>query len=409
VTDLTREHALALDANDPLAHFRDRFVVSDEKQIYLDGNSLGRLPLSTVDRLERVVRSEWGEQLIGAWDRWMSLPFTVGDLAGEHLLGAAPGQVAFGDSTSVNFYRLAVAALDARPGRRVIVTDDDNFPTDRYILQGLAAARDLELRLVRTDLSEGASLEAVGAAVDEDTALLSLSHVAYRSGAYVDMAAYTRVAHDAGALVLWDLSHAAGSVPVHLDADGADLAVGCSYKYLNGGPGSPALLYVRSALQDRLRNPVQGWFGQTDMFVMGPSYDPLEGIGRWLVGSPAILQLAAVEEGVRLLAEAGIEPLRGKGMALTSYLIDLADDWLTPLGFTLASPRDPARRGSHVTLHHADARQITQALITRENVVPDYREPDRVRIGPAPISTRYVEVWDGMDRLRHLVETKSYS
>jgi kynureninase len=308
----------------------------------------------------------------------------------------------------VNLYKLAAAALDARPGRRVIVTDDDNFPTDLYVLQGLAEQRGLDLRLVHTDIDGGISYGAVADAVRDDVALLCLSHVAYRSGALGDMAALSALVHDAGALVLWDLSHAAGSVPVRLDADGADLAVGCTYKYLCGGPGAPAFLYVRRELQRALRSPIQGWFAQRDQFTMAGAFDPVETIGRFLVGSPPILQIAAVEEGARLLAEAGIDALRTKGVALTSYLIELADAWLAPLGFRVASPRDPARRGSHVSLHHPQAWQISQALIAKAGVVPDYRTPERLRLGPAPLSTRYVDVWEGLDRLRRLVDSGAH-
>ena len=287
------------------------------------------------------------------------------------------------------------------------MTDDDNFPTDRYVLEGMAGQRGAQLRLLHTDLDEGVSARAVRAAVRTDTALVSLSHVAYRSGALADMAALTAVAHEAGALTLWDLSHSVGSVPVELDSCGADLAVGCSYKYLNAGPGAPAFLYVRQDLQSRLRQPVQGWFGQRDQFAMGPGYDPAPGIDRFLTGSPNIIGTVAVEEGARLLGEAGIGALRAKGVLLTDYLIALADAWLTPLGCVLASPRDASRRGSHVSLRHPEAQRISQALI-QAGVVGDYRTPDRLRLGPAPISTRFTDVWDALDTTRKIIETKAY-
>lgn len=407
MTSSSREHAEQLDAADPLAAFRDRFVVTDPDLVYLDGNSLGRLPLSTVDRLSAVVREEWGAGLIRSWSTWLDLPTTVGDRIGATLLGAAPGQVAVSDSTTINIYKLAAAAVSARPGRKVIVTDDDNFPTDTYVLQGLAEQHGMTLRTIHTDIDSGLDPAAVAAALDGDVALVLLSHVAYRSGAVADMATISALAHDAGALVLWDLSHAAGSVPVHLDDAGADLAVGCTYKYLCGGPGAPAFLYVRRDLQQHVRNPIQGWFGQRDQFAMGQAYDPVVGIGQFQVGTPPVLQLVAVQQGVELLAAAGIDALRAKGMAMTSYLIDLADEWLAPLGFAVASPRDPARRGSHVSLHHPQAWQLTQALIER-GVVPDYRTPDRVRLGPAPLSTRYVDVWDGLAALRDIAATGAH-
>jgi kynureninase len=401
MTDLTRAYAETLDAADPLAAFRDRFVL-DPTVIYLDGNSLGRLPASTAERLRRAVEEEWGAGLIRSWADWMSLSAEVGDLIGTGILGARPGEVIVSDSTTVNLYKLAAAALDARPGRRVVVIDDDNFPTDLYVFQGLAAQRGLELRIVHTDLDAGLDPGALRAAVDTDVALVSLSHVAYRSGALVDMAAITRIAHDAGALTLWDLSHAAGSVPVPLSAAGADLAVGCTYKYLNGGPGAPAFLYVRSELQAALRQPIWGWFGQADQFTMGARYDPVPGIERFTVGTPSVLATYAVAEGARIVAEAGIGRLRAKGMALTSYLIELADAVLAPLGFSVASPRDAERRGAHVSLHHPAAWQVCQALLHR-NVVPDFRTPDRLRLGPAPLYTRFTEVWEGVDRMRAIV------
>jgi len=290
----------------------------------------------------------------------------------------------------------------------VLLTDDDNFPTDSYVFQGLAAARGLELRLITTDLDEGLTLSAVREALDDDVALASFSHVAYRSGAIADLTGITAATHEAGALALWDLSHSAGSVPVPLRSSGADLAVGCTYKYLCGGPGAPAFLYVRSDLQDELRQPIWGWFGQRDQFDMAGQYDAAPGLTRFLVGTPPVLSMIGVREGVRVVAEAGIDALRAKGQALTSYLIELADQWLTPLGFRLASPRDAARRGSHVTLHHPDAWRICRALIEKYDVVPDFRTPDRLRLGPAPLTTSYADVWEGLDRLRRLVESGAH-
>ena len=402
-----RSHAEELDAADPLAGFRDRFVREDPSLIYLDGNSLGPLPRATRARIAEVVAEEWGAGLVRSWHRWIELPGQVGDLLGEHLIGAAPGQVAVCDSTTVNLYKLACAALDARPGRRVIVTDDDNFPTDRYVLQGIAAQRGGELRMIGTDPDQGLAADALRAAVDERTALVSLSHVAYRSGALADMTAITAIAHEAGALALWDLCHSAGAVPVELDASGADLAVGCTYKYLNAGPGAPAFLYVRRELQQALRQPVWGWFGQRDQFDMGRVYEPAPGIGQFLTGTPQIIGTVAVQEGARLLAEAGIARLRAKAVALTGYLIGLADAWLAPHGVTVASPRPAERRGAHVTLAHPEAWQISQALIQR-GVIGDYRTPDRLRLGPAAAYTRFTDVWDALDILRQIMTDQTY-
>ncbi len=402
---IQRAEAEALDAGDPLRTFRDRFVEPEPGAIYLDGNSLGRLPLATVSRLREVVESEWAGGLVRSWEHWIDLPTQVGDLIGKHLLGARPGEVVVSDSTTVNLYKLAAAACDARPERGVIVTDSDNFPTDRYTLAGLAQSRGMTLRIVDSDPVSGPGPADVEAALDERVALVSLSHVAYRSGALLDLPGITAAAHRVGALTLWDLSHAAGSVPVDLAASDVDLAVGCGYKYLNGGPGAPAFLYVRSDLQSSLRQPIWGWFGQRGQFAMGERYDPEPDVRRFLTGTPAVLGLAALEEGVRLLAEAGLDRLRAKGMALTELARTLAEESLVPLGFELASPADPARRGSHLTLRHPDAFAISRALIADANVIGDFRTPDCLRLGPAPISTRFTEVWDALDRLRRLVET----
>ncbi len=418
-----RAAALELDACDPLAALRDGFVFADPGLLYLDGNSLGRLPRATAERISQAVRDEWGAGLVRSWEHWISLPARAGDLLGEHLLGAAPGQVVVCDNTTINLYKLANAALDARPDGNVIITDDDNFPTDRYVLAGIARARRCELRLIHSDMNEGLATAALrdalagggGSAASGGrgaggarAALVSLSHVAYRSGALLDMARITQLVHDAGAMMLWDLCHSAGAVQVELDAAGADLATGCTYKYLNAGPGSPAFLYVRRELQDELTQPVWGWFGQRDQFAMGPAYDPQPGIGRFLTGSPPVTGIVAVEEGARLLAEAGIDRLSAKGVRLTEYLIGLADAWVAPLGCALASPRDARRRGSHVCLCHPEAWRIYRALAAA-GVIGDYRAPDRLRLGLAPITTRYVDVWDAMDRLRHIIASKAYA
>jgi kynureninase len=403
-TDPTdRGRARALDAADPLAPFVAESIVAEPDLLYLDGNSLGRLTHRARRRLLQVIDDEWAGGLVRSWEAWIDLPVQVGDALAQHLLGAEPGEVVVGDATTVSLYKAASGAIAARPGARAVVTDDDNFPTDRYVLEGLAARHGLEYREVRSDPVDGPDADTIAAALD-GAALLCLSHVAYGSGALADMAGLTALAHEHGALVVWDLSHSVGSVPIQLAAAGADLAVGCTYKYVNGGPGAPAFTYVRRDLQGELRQPIWGWFGQRDQFAMGPRYRPVDGIGSWLTGSPAVLGLACVDAGVALLADAGIERLRAKGMALTSLIVDLADAWLTPLGFSLASPRAAERRGSHVALAHADGWRIAQALIDVAGVVPDFRAPERLRLGPAPIATRFVDVWDALDRLRRLVE-----
>jgi kynureninase len=394
----------ALDAADPLAPFRRRFVIPDPDVIYLDGNSLGRPPLRAIERVARVTTEEWAGELIRGWDHWLAAPRRIGDLLGTGLLGANADEVAICDSTTVNFYRLASAALEARPGRRIIVTDRANFPTDRYVLEGLGRDWDREIGWLDPDPIDGPTVDDVAAVLRQhegDIALVTLSHVNYRSAAIADLPAITGLAHAAGALVLWDLSHSAGSVPVGLAEHGVDLAVGCTYKYLNGGPGAPAYLYIRSELQAELRNPIQGWFGQADQFEMGQGFRPMAGIGGWLTGTPGVLGLAAAEEGIRVSVEAGIEAIRAKGVALTEYAIALHDAWLAPLGFTLGSPRDAARRGSHLSVRRADARELTQALIDA-GVIPDFRAPDSVRLGLSPLTTSFSDVARGIATLARL-------
>ena len=399
---LDRAYAEKLDAADPLAGYRERFLLEDPALIYLNGNSLGALPRATLARMESVYREEWGAALARSWDHWVDLPARAGDVVGE-LIGAASGQVIVTDNTTVNLYKLATAALDARPGRRVLITDHDNFPTDRYVLAGLAARRGLELRMLDTDIDQGLDPDLVRAAVDSGTALVSLSHVAYRSGALADMAAVTGIVQRAGALMLWDLCHSVGAVPVDLDGCGADLAVGCTYKYLNAGPGAPAFAYVCARLREELRQPIWGWFSQRDQFDMGPGYDPAPGMAKFLTGTPSIPGTAAVEEGARLLLEAGMAPMRAKSMRLTAYLIELADAWLVPLGCAIATPREAGRRGGHVSFCHPRAEQIV-ARLASGGVITDYRTPDRFRFGLPALTTRFTDVWDGAEAARALIE-----
>jgi kynureninase len=363
--------------------------------------------VATRRRLRRLVESEWGIDLIRGWDRWISLATDAGDVIAT-LIDAAPGEVVVADSTSVNLYKLAAAALDARPGRRVIVTDDDNFPTDRYVLAGLADARGYSVRTVKSNMDDGVSTADVAPALDRDTALVSLSHVAYRSGAIADLPGITAAAHEAGALALWDLSHSVGSVPVPLTGAGVDLAVGCTYKHINGGPGAPAFLYVRTDLQSRLRQPIWGWFGQRDQFAMGPRYEPTSGIERFMAGTPSVLGLTAVDAGVELILEAGVERVQDKALALTELVVALHDERLAPLGLRLNTPRVPSRRGAHISLGHDEGWRLCRALIERADVIPDFRPPDTVRLGFAPLYSRFVDVWDAVDRLARLVETGEY-
>jgi kynureninase len=397
------ERARALDAADPLAPYRERFVVPDPGLVYLDGTSLGRPPLAAVEAVERIAHHEWPGDLVRGWDRWLDLPLRVGDRLATGVLGAEAGEVAVTDSTTVNLYRLASAALDARPGRGAIAIARSEFPTDRYVVEGLAAARGLTIRWIDSDPVEGVTVGDIDRVLDADVALLVLSHVNYRSAAIADLPAITARVGDAGAFVVWDLSHSAGSVPVELRAAGADLAVGCTYKYLNGGPGSPGYLYVRHDLQAELRPPIQGWFAQADQFAMGSGFRRRDGIAGWLVGTPGIIGLAAAEAGVALAAEAGIGAIRAKGIDLTEYAIELHDAWLAPLGCSLGSPRDPARRGAHVAIRHPDAKRLTTDLIAR-GVITDFRAPDSIRVGLSPLTTSFEEVHRGLAALRDVFE-----
>ncbi|HVM10751.1 MAG TPA: kynureninase [Acidimicrobiales bacterium] len=390
----TRADAEALDAADPLAAVRDLFEIDDASPIYADGNSLGRLSRASRAALEHHVAQEWGRTLIGSWDEWFDLPERVGDAIGRHFLGAAAGQTVVADSTTVNFYKLAVAALRSSGRRRVVVTDRGNFPTDRFVLQGL----DVDIELVPEDPST-ADVAAVLDRRRGEIALVTLSLVSYRSGALLDLPAITRASHEHGALVLWDLSHAVGAVEVGLDAHDVDLAVGCTYKYLNGGPGAPAFLYVASRLHGDLRNPIQGWFGADDQFAMGADYSPAPGVRQFLSGTPPVTALRSVEAAVDTLRAAGIGPLAAKGRQLSAFTVELADERLEHLGFTVATPRQPDARGAHVALRHDDAWRICQALIAAGGVVPDFREPDIVRLGFAPAYTRFVDVYDAIERI----------
>jgi kynureninase len=396
-----RTAAEEMDRSDVLASFRDRFPIDDAGPIYMDGNSLGRPSWAVRDAIEQGM-DVWQDRLVGAWSEWIDLPTAVGDRIGR-LVGAAPGQMLACDSTSVNLYKLADAALAARPDRTVIVTDSNDFPTDRYVLAGLARHRSRQLRLIPSDPVDGVDPSQLASAVDRETALVALSHVNYRSAARLDLAEAAEIAHRHGALTLWDLSHSVGSVPVELDAAGADLAVGCSYKYLNGGPGAPAWLYVRHDLIPELRQPVWGWFGHRDQFEMGPRYEPADGITRFLTGSPPIFGLLAVRAGADLLVEAGIDRLWAKSQALLSLLETLVSEHLLPTGATLASPANPDRRGAHLAISHPEALPWCQALIERDLVVPDFRTPDVIRLGPAPIYTRFVDVFDAVSRMREVL------
>ena len=398
---MSSQPASQLDAADPLTRFRSRFVAADDPSVvaYLDGNSLGRPLTVTGERLAAFVAGEWGRGLIRSWDdAWMAEPVTVGDRLAEVALGAAPGQVIVADSTTVLLYKLIMAGVGARPGRDEVVIDVANFPTDRFIVDGIAADRGLSVRYLTPSHAAGVRPADVAAAIGDRTALVVLSHVAYRSGFLADMAAITRAAHEAGALILWDLCHSAGVLPIELDACDVDLAAGCTYKYLNGGPGSPAFCYVATRLQEELRQPVWGWMGASDPFAMAAEYRPATGIRKFISGTPPVLAMQPLKDMLELITEAGLAAVRRKSVALTEHAIGLADEVLAPLGAVLASPRDAAERGSHVTVDHPRFAEVTAAL-WKSGVIPDFRPPDGIRIGLSPLSTSFAELERGVEAI----------
>lgn len=398
----TLDDVRRLDREDPLAGFRDRFLPIEDPGVvaYLDGNSLGRPPSATLRRLHELVTREWGTGMIRSWERgWLDMPERVGDRLGTVCLGAAPGQVIVADSTTVCLYKALRAAVALRPGRTELVTDTDNFPTDRYVVAAVAEELGLTVRWIESDPRSGVTVERLAEAVGEATAVVTLSHVSYRSAYIADMAAITGLAHAAGAVAVWDLCHSVGVIPVGLDDTGADFAVGCTYKFLNAGPGAPAFLYARAEHHERFSQPVSGWMGARDIFQMAPRFQPAEGIRRALSGTPSVLGMVGVEQGVELIAEAGIHRVRAKSTALTRLAIELSDRWLAPLGFSVASPREDDLRGGHVTVAHPRAAEISRALI-EAGVVIDFRTPDGVRIGLSPLSTGFTELGLALERAR---------
>lgn len=374
--------------------------------IYLDGNSLGRLPGDAVKLAGDLVQRQWGERLIRSWNEgWWEAPQRIGAKIAR-LIGAQSDEVIVADSTSVNLFKLVVAALRARPDRTRILTDDLNFPSDVYVLSGIADMLGGRHSVEITPSPDGihGPAQAIKAQLDQETALVTLSHTVFKSGYVYDMADITGAVHAAGGLTLWDLSHSAGSVPVDLNGSGADLAIGCTYKYLNGGPGAPAFLYVRRDLQAQLGNPISGWLGRANPFDFGLDYRPEAGIRRFLTGTPPMLSLAMIEPGVDLLLEAGMDRLRAKSVAQTDYLIDLWAERLAPLGFSLNSPQEARWRGSHVSLGHADGLAIDLAMINDMQIIPDFRAPDNIRLGIAPLYTRFVDIHEAVQRMAHIVE-----
>ena len=392
---MTLDEALAHDAADPLAHYRERFVLP-EGIIYLDGNSLGALPRATAAAIAATVERQWGDDLIASWNKhdWIGAPQRLGARIAP-LVGARPNEVLVTDSTSINLFKLLAAALDARPGRSTILSEEGNFPSDLYIAQGLARLTPARLRTVEAG--------AVAAAIDGDTAVVMLTEVDYRSARRHDMAALTAAAHAAGALILWDLSHSAGAVAVDLNSAGADLAVGCGYKYLNGGPGAPAFLFVAEALQDQIASPLSGWLGHADPFAFEPDFRPAPGVARFQVGTPSIIAMAALEAGLASFDGVTMAELEAKSRRLSDLFIALVEARCPQLA--RASPRGP--RGSHLVFAHPDAYPLMQALIAR-GVIGDYREPDLVRFGFAPLYNGFADVWRAVDVLADLFDTGAY-
>lgn len=411
VTD--RQFALDLDKADPLAHYRSQFVIADPDMCYLDGNSLGRLPHATVKSVTEFMSQEWGREVVTGWSHWIDEAERAGDLLGEAALGAAHGQVLVCDTTSVNFYQLCSAAIKARPDRKTIITDAANFPTDRYILEGLAEQLGLKLIIIDNETTGSAVHERITPEIlkpylSNDVALVTLEVIQYRSGARSDIKAITELVRSYGGLVVWDASHAAGAIEMNFDANGVDLAVGCTYKYGNSGPGSPAWLYVNKRLQKELQVNIQGWFAQDKQFEMGAGFSKIDGIRGFQIASPSIMGIRCVQSAFEMIKEAGIDNIAKKAATGTQMMIDLYDAWLAPLGIELNTSRNPLERGGHIALVHPDAAQICVGLREISNVIPDYRVPNNIRLAISPLPTSYVEVWDGFARLRDLVQSKKY-
>jgi kynureninase len=408
-----REFALGLDARDPLARFRSQFVISDPNICYLDGNSLGRLPLSTLEAVNAFMKDEWGPEVVTGWGHWVDEAQPTGDLIGRATLGAAAGQVLACDTTSVNFYQLALAAIHARPGRKTIITDAANFPTDRYILDGIAKQLGLNLVIIDNESAGSAEHERITPEIlapylNEDVALVTLEVIQYRSSARNDIKSLTDLVRKHGALMLWDASHAVGAIEMDFDKNGVDIAVGCTYKYGNSGPGAPAWLYVNKKVQAELQVPIQGWFSQGDQFAMGADFERAEGIRGFQIASPSLIGLRCIKSAFTMIEDAGIGAISEKAAIGTEMMIQLYDAWLAELGFTLLTSRNPQERGGHISLGHPDAARICVALREFADVIPDYRTPNSIRLAIAPLPTSYVEVWDGFARIRDLVASRQY-
>jgi kynureninase len=415
-----RSTALALDAADPLAKYKQAFHISDPDLCYLDGNSLGRMPIASVKAVNDFLTQEWGKELVDGWAHWIDEAQIAGNLLGRATLGAAEGQTLVQDTTSVNFYQLCHAAIKARPGRKTVIIDSSNFPTDRYILSGIADSLGLNLITLNNDGMGGPGQVDVDADcelitpeilepfLNDDVALVTLQVIHYRSGSRPDVKAITDMVRKHGGLVVWDASHAGGAIDLQFDDWGVDLAVGCTYKYGNSGPGSPAWLYIRKSMQAEVLPTIQGWFANDKQFEMGPFFEPADHIRRFQIASPSIMGIRAVQASYSMIEEAGMKAISKKAALGTDLILALYDAWLAPLGFSLLTPRDHNKRGGHITVGHPDAKKIAAAMRSMTNTIPDYRTPDSIRLAIAPLPTSYTEVFDGLERMRDLVQSKKY-
>lgn len=417
---IIREQVLELDRNDPLKAFKQEFLVTDSDLCYLDGNSLGRLPKKTIEATNDFLTKEWAHELVDGWSHWIDQAQPAGDLLARAALGAGAGQTLVCDTTSVNLYQLCSAVMRSMPERQKVIVDSANFPTDRYVVAGLAEQMGKEVITLDTDGSGGPGAVAIDSQnevitvaelrkhLSTDVSLLTMQAVNYRSGAKQDIHGINALAKEFGILVVWDCSHAIGSVDLDFKNNSVELAVGCTYKYGNSGPGSPAWLFVAHHLQAQLRVPIQGWFAQEKQFEMGPFFEPTDDIRRYQVASPSIIGIRAVEVAFEMIERAGIKNIEAKAQVGTSLMVDLYRSWLKPLGFGLGSPEVASARGGHIILTHPDAKQIAAALRKLKKVIPDYREPNTLRLAISPLATSYLEVFEGFERLRDLVQSGDY-
>jgi kynureninase len=402
------------DQLDLLSPFKEKFVFSDSRLIYLDGNSLGMLPIDAEKAIERVVSEEWGDNLISGWNGgWWNMPTDSGELISE-IIGAEKGEVIVCDSTSVNLYKLVVSALDLRPDRKKIVSDSLNFPSDLYILEGVLDRRgeDYSLELVRSIDGIEPDMDHLDRLIDKDTALVVLTHVCYSSGFMYPLKEVTELAHSRGAVVIWDLCHSAGAVEVDLKGSNADMAVGCTYKYLNCGPGSPSFIYLRSDLQKEINSPIWGWIGNQNPFEFSKSYTPSEGVRQLLTGTPGILSMSTIAPSVKISLQAGIKRIREKSVKMTDLFLLMSKELLFDYGFSCGSPLNPEKRGSHISLRHPEGYRICKALIDPKQgnyrIIPDFRPPDNIRFGMAPLYNSYIDLYNTIFELEMIVKSEIY-